>query len=104
MVFFALLFIVPLIVFLIYEHKFLSVYELFPIISYIFIADSACVLCNLKVCDDRYSELIPCLSRDLIYQLRLKLDLSLMEHYERHCPPAERRFNCLIPPPHGYKV
>lgn len=57
-----------------------------------------------KVCDDRYSELIPCLNRDLIYQLRLKLDLSLMEHYERHCPPPERRFNCLIPPPPGYKV
>ncbi|KAG2269714.1 hypothetical protein Bca52824_064269 [Brassica carinata] len=32
------------------------------------------------------------------------LDLSLMEHYERHCPPPERRFNCLIPPPPGYKV
>lgn len=27
-----------------------------------------------------------------------------MEHYERHCPPPERRFNCLIPPPVGYKV
>nr|VDD07802.1 unnamed protein product [Brassica oleracea] len=37
--------------------------------------------------------------RNLIYQMRLKLDLSLMEHYERHCPPPERRFNCLIPPP-----
>ena len=36
--------------------------------------------------------------------MRLKLDLSLMEHYERHCPPPERRFNCLIPPPPGYKV
>ncbi|KAM1216416.1 hypothetical protein ACFX2I_012658 [Malus domestica] len=23
----------------------------------------------------------------------------LMEHYERHCPTLERRFNCLIPPP-----
>ena len=57
-----------------------------------------------KVCDDRHSELIPCLDRHLIYQLRLKLDLSLMEHYERHCPPQERRYNCLIPPPHGYKV
>ncbi|CAN7011215.1 unnamed protein product [Brassica oleracea var. botrytis] len=41
--------------------------------------------------------------RNLIYQMRLKLDLSLMEHYERHCPPPERRFNCLIPPPPGYK-
>ncbi|KAK7279239.1 hypothetical protein RJT34_24285 [Clitoria ternatea] len=37
------------------------------------------------------------------FPLRLKLDLSLMEHYERHCPPAERRYNCLIPPPPGYK-
>ncbi|XP_047333923.1 probable methyltransferase PMT3 [Impatiens glandulifera] len=59
---------------------------------------------SFPVCDDRHSELIPCLDRHLIYQLRLKLDLSLMEHYERHCPPAERRFNCLIPPPQGYKV
>ncbi|KAL9240301.1 hypothetical protein vseg_014539 [Gypsophila vaccaria] len=59
---------------------------------------------SFPVCDDRHSELIPCLDRHLIYQLRLKLDLSLMEHYERHCPPQERRFNCLIPPPHGYKV
>lgn len=58
----------------------------------------------LKVCDDRHSELIPCLDRHLIYQLRMKLDLSVMEHYERHCPPAERRYNCLIPPPAGYKV
>lgn len=59
---------------------------------------------GVKVCDDRHSELIPCLDRNLIYQMRLKLDLNLMEHYERHCPPPERRFNCLIPPPHGYKV
>ncbi|KAJ0483329.1 putative S-adenosyl-L-methionine-dependent methyltransferase [Helianthus annuus] len=59
---------------------------------------------SFPVCDDRYSELIPCLDRHLIYQMRLKLDLSLMEHYERHCPLPERRFNCLIPPPNGYKV
>nr|GEZ53133.1 probable methyltransferase PMT3 [Tanacetum cinerariifolium] len=38
------------------------------------------------------------------FPVRLKLDLSLMEHYERHCPLPERRFNCLIPPPTGYKV
>ena len=57
-----------------------------------------------KVCDDRHSEIIPCLDRNFIYQSRLKLDLSLMEHYERHCPPPERKFNCLIPPPSGYKV
>jgi len=57
-----------------------------------------------KVCDDRLSELIPCLDRNLIYQTRLKLDLAVMEHYERHCPIPERRYNCLIPPPPGYKV
>ncbi|KAM0012385.1 putative S-adenosyl-L-methionine-dependent methyltransferase [Helianthus debilis subsp. tardiflorus] len=56
------------------------------------------------VCDDRYSELIPCLDRHLIYQVRLKLDLSLMEHHERNSPLPDRRFNCLIPLPNGYKV
>ncbi|CAN6462129.1 unnamed protein product [Victoria cruziana] len=59
---------------------------------------------SFPVCDARHSELIPCLDRNLIYQLRLKLDLNLMEHYERHCPPADRRYNCLIPPPPGYQV
>lgn len=59
---------------------------------------------SILVCDLKYSELIPCLDRDLIYQLKLKLNLSLMEHYERHCPPSDRRFNCLIPPPIGYKI
>ncbi|PIA45413.1 hypothetical protein AQUCO_01700746v1 [Aquilegia coerulea] len=59
---------------------------------------------SYPVCDDRHSDLIPCLDRHLIYQMRLKLDLNLMEHYERHCPQPERRFNCLIPPPPGYKV
>ncbi|KAF8401891.1 hypothetical protein HHK36_012856 [Tetracentron sinense] len=59
---------------------------------------------SFPVCDDRYSELIPCLDRNLIYQMRLKLDLSLMEHYERHCPHPERRYNCLVPPPPGYKI
>ncbi|KAL0918434.1 hypothetical protein M5K25_010443 [Dendrobium thyrsiflorum] len=59
---------------------------------------------SFPVCDDRHMELIPCLDRNLIYQTRLKLDLSLMEHYERHCPQPERRFNCLIPPPRGYKI
>ncbi|KAK3012810.1 hypothetical protein RJ639_010402 [Escallonia herrerae] len=59
---------------------------------------------NIPVCDMKYSELIPCLDRNLIYQLKLKPNLTLMEHYERHCPPPERRYNCLIPPPIGYKI
>ncbi|PIN06296.1 hypothetical protein CDL12_21152 [Handroanthus impetiginosus] len=62
------------------------------------------ILKSFPVCDDRHSELIPCLDRNLIYQMRLNLDLSLMEHYERHCPLPERRYNCLIPPPPGYKI
>ncbi|XP_060186986.1 probable methyltransferase PMT3 [Lycium barbarum] len=66
--------------------------------------DDGIIAKSFPVCDDRHSELIPCLDRHLIYQMRLKLDLSLMEHYERHCPLPERRFNCLIPPPPGYKV
>ncbi|BAS99204.1 probable methyltransferase PMT9 isoform X1 [Oryza sativa Japonica Group] len=61
-------------------------------------------LSSLPVCDARYSELIPCLDRGLHNQLRLRLNLSLMQHYERHCPPAHRRLNCLIPPPAGYRV
>uniref|UniRef100_A0A0A9HK57 Methyltransferase n=1 Tax=Arundo donax TaxID=35708 RepID=A0A0A9HK57_ARUDO len=53
-----------------------------------------------------HSELVPCLDRGLHYQLQLRLwlNLSLMEHYERHCPPAPRRLNCRIPPPNGYRV
>ncbi|ESW34548.1 hypothetical protein PHAVU_001G161900 [Phaseolus vulgaris] len=66
--------------------------------------DSAIIPKSIPVCDDRLSELIPCLDRNLIYQTRLKLDLSVMEHYERHCPIPERRYNCLIPPPPGYKI
>ena len=57
-----------------------------------------------QVCDARHLELIPCLDRRLHYQLRLRLNLSLMEHYECHCPPAPRRLNCLIPPLVGYQV
>lgn len=59
---------------------------------------------SIPVCNTGFSDLIPCLDRHLIYQLKLKLNLSLMEHYERHCPPPRRRYNCLIPPPVGYKV
>lgn len=66
-------------------------------------SDAAAVK-SFPVCDARLSELIPCLDRNLIYQLKLKLNLSLMEHYERHCPLPDRRYNCLIPPPRGYKL
>ncbi|KAF5772644.1 putative S-adenosyl-L-methionine-dependent methyltransferase [Helianthus annuus] len=45
---------------------------------------------SLPICDIRYSELILCLDRHLIYQMKLKLNLILMGHYERHCPPTAR--------------
>ncbi|KAJ8461234.1 hypothetical protein OPV22_034160 [Ensete ventricosum] len=79
--------------------------ELFPGAPSSLYGESAnLVVKSLPVCDMRLSELIPCLDRSLIYQLKLRVNLTLMEHYERHCPPAGRRFNCLIPPPVGYKV
>ncbi|KAG0471913.1 hypothetical protein HPP92_016459 [Vanilla planifolia] len=59
---------------------------------------------SFPVCDGNLSELIPCMDRNLIYQLKLKLNLTVMEHYERHCPHRNRRYNCLIPPPLGYRV
>ncbi|KAI4350611.1 hypothetical protein L6164_005056 [Bauhinia variegata] len=59
---------------------------------------------SIPICDMRYSELIPCLDRNLIYQLKLKPNLTTMEHYERHCPPPSRRYNCLVPPPFGYRI
>jgi SAM-dependent methyltransferase len=59
---------------------------------------------SMPVCDMRYSELIPCLDRSLKFQLKYKPNVTVMEHYERHCPPPERRYNCLIPPPVGYKI
>jgi hypothetical protein len=59
---------------------------------------------GVQACDARHSELIPCLDRELHYRLRLCLNLSPMEHYERHCPPTPRHLNCLIPPPDGYRA
>ncbi|MCO5546880.1 hypothetical protein L7F22_000317 [Adiantum nelumboides] len=58
---------------------------------------------TFPTCDMRLSEVIPCLDANVRHQLKLKLNQSLMEHYERHCPPAHRRLNCLVPPPSNYK-
>ncbi|KAF5186948.1 S-adenosyl-l-methionine-dependent methyltransferases superfamily protein [Thalictrum thalictroides] len=59
---------------------------------------------SIPVCDIKLSELIPCIEKNISIQLKLKLNYDLMEHYERHCPPFQRRYNCLIPPPVGYKI
>lgn len=58
----------------------------------------------LPVCDAQYTEIIPCLDLKMNKKLKLKLNHSVMEHYERHCPPQEHRLQCLIPPPPNYKV
>lgn len=57
-----------------------------------------------QVCDAQYTEIIPCLDLKMNKKLKLKLNHSVMEHYERHCPPQEHRLQCLIPPPPNYKV
>ncbi|KAG0590062.1 hypothetical protein M758_1G067100 [Ceratodon purpureus] len=59
---------------------------------------------SFPVCDAQYTENIPCLDLAMNKKLKLKLNHSVMEHYERHCPPSDHRLNCLIPPPPNYKV
>lgn len=59
---------------------------------------------TFPVCDAQYTEIIPCLDITMNKKLKLKLNHSVMEHYERHCPPADHRLNCVIPPPPNYKV
>lgn len=58
----------------------------------------------VQVCDAQFTEIIPCLDISMNKKLKLKLNHSVMEHYERHCPPADHRLNCVIPPPPNYKV
>eukprot|EP00850_Spirogloea_muscicola_P004051 SM000017S02791 [mRNA] locus=s17:207192:211823:- [translate_table: standard] len=57
-----------------------------------------------KVCDSQYEEITPCNDRSLQQELKLKINVRLGEHYERHCPPPDRRLKCLIPPPKNYKL
>ncbi|XP_002978326.2 probable methyltransferase PMT3 [Selaginella moellendorffii] len=59
---------------------------------------------SFLVCDEKFTEIIPCLDRTMLAYLKNKPNYTLMEHYERHCPPADRRINCLVPPPANYKV
>ncbi|KAG8501514.1 hypothetical protein CXB51_003799 [Gossypium anomalum] len=50
---------------------------------------------SIPICDMKYSELIPCLDRNLIYQLKLKPNLTVMEHYERHWSPTRATLQLL---------
>ncbi|CAI7866050.1 unnamed protein product [Closterium sp. NIES-53] len=56
------------------------------------------------VCDPELSEVIPCLDHNIHKKMKLHLSTSLMEHYERHCPPYNLRVRCLVPPPADYKT
>ncbi|KAH7289756.1 hypothetical protein KP509_30G017700 [Ceratopteris richardii] len=67
-------------------------------------SDSDAFSNDIPLCDLRFSELIPCLDRNLHNELKLKLNHSLMEHYERHCPPPDLKLNCRIPAPPNYKL
>eukprot|EP00850_Spirogloea_muscicola_P006830 SM000033S12351 [mRNA] locus=s33:382454:387103:- [translate_table: standard] len=59
---------------------------------------------GIKVCESQYEEITPCNDRSLQQELKLKINVRLGEHYERHCPPPDRRLKCLIPPPKNYKL
>lgn len=53
------------------------------------------------MCPRSMSELIPCLdNEDAIRKLQ---STERGEKFERHCPEEGKRFNCLIPPPKGYR-
>ncbi|RDX65285.1 putative methyltransferase PMT11, partial [Mucuna pruriens] len=69
------------------------------------VEDSASVsriaLSKFGMCPRSMSEHIPCLDNaDAIRKLE---STERGERFERHCPKEGRRFNCLIPPPKGYR-
>ncbi|KAK7300754.1 hypothetical protein RJT34_11604 [Clitoria ternatea] len=53
------------------------------------------------MCPRSMSEHIPCL--DNAEAIRKLESTERGERFERHCPEEEKRFNCLIPPPKGYR-
>ncbi|KAL6010014.1 hypothetical protein ACLOJK_000445 [Asimina triloba] len=58
---------------------------------------------GINVCPLEYNEYIPC--HDISYIKGLQnLDFSRKEELERHCPPAEKKLFCLVPPPEDYKI
>jgi len=53
------------------------------------------------MCPRSMTEHIPCLdNEDAIRKLE---STERGERFERHCPEEGKRFNCLIPPPKGYR-
>lgn len=59
---------------------------------------------GMNVCPSNFSDYIPCHDLNYINNLWKNLDVSRNQHLERHCPQAEDRPFCLIPPPKEYKI
>jgi hypothetical protein len=56
---------------------------------------------KFALCSSNMSDYIPCLDNaEAIGKLE---SVAKGERFERHCPVEEKRFNCLIPPPKGYR-
>lgn len=59
---------------------------------------------GVNICPQSFNEYIPCHDISYVNEILPRLDLSRREELERHCPPLERRFFCLVPPPKDYKI
>ncbi|KAK2430838.1 S-adenosyl-L-methionine-dependent methyltransferase superfamily protein [Trifolium repens] len=59
------------------------------------------VVKKFSLCSSNMSDYIPCLDNvEVIGKLE---SVEKGERFERHCPVEEKRFNCLVPPPKGYR-
>ncbi|RHN57014.1 putative S-adenosyl-L-methionine-dependent methyltransferase [Medicago truncatula] len=56
---------------------------------------------KFELCKGSMSEYIPCL--DNVDEIRKLESVERGERFERHCPVEEKRFNCLVPAPKGYR-
>ncbi|XP_045786937.1 probable methyltransferase PMT11 [Trifolium pratense] len=56
---------------------------------------------KFTLCSSNMSDYIPCL--DNVEAIGKLKSVEKGERFERHCPVAEKRFNCLVPPPKGYR-
>lgn len=59
---------------------------------------------GINVCPLTFNEYNPCHNVTYVNELLPKLDRTMREELERHCPPLERRLFCLVPPPDDYKM
>ncbi|WJX64038.1 hypothetical protein P8452_48862 [Trifolium repens] len=59
------------------------------------------VVKRFALCSSNMSDYIPCL--DNVEAIGKLESVEKGERFERHCPVEEKRFNCLVPPPKGYR-